>query len=225
MKLKTLSVCVVLVALFSIQANAQKSSAIIRGGINLANVSNNDNGGYNEANMLPSFQVGLIGDFNITEFLALQPGLLYSGKGIKWQNGNEGDLTYQRLTLNPQYLEVPLNLVFKTPTGNAKFFAGAGPYVAMGIGGKFKGEGLFGFDEKIKYSEDDPLTSEEEGAGAFRLRRFDYGLNATIGIEASNLVISANYGLGLAKLQSGTTSSNDENNKHRVLSFTVGFKL
>src|SRR5690606_5404269 len=134
------------------------------------------------------------------------------------------DLGYQKITFNPQYLEIPVNLVFKTPTGNAKFFAGAGPYVAMGVGGRFKGTGLFEFDEKIKYSDDDPLTSEEEGAGAFRVKRFDYGLNGTIGIEASNLVISANYGLGLAKLQSGTDSEDDQNNKHRVLSFTLGFK-
>jgi hypothetical protein len=34
-----------------------------------------------------------------------------------------------------------------------------------------------------------------------------------------------NYGLGLAKLQSGGNSSEDDRNKHRVLSFTVGFKL
>lgn len=84
---------------------------------------------------------------------------------------------------------------------------------------------LIFFKKNIQFSDDDPLTSEEEGAGAFIMRRFDYGLNGTVGIEASNLVISANYGLGLAKLQSGSNSSNDQNNKHRVLSFTLGFKF
>jgi hypothetical protein len=42
------------------------------------------------------------------------------------------------------YLEVPLNLVFKTPTKNAKLFFGAGTYIAMGIAGKNKVEGRFG---------------------------------------------------------------------------------
>lgn len=203
----------------AIGTQAQKSSAILRGGINLANVSNNDDGGYNDNRMLPSFQVGIIGDLNLTEFLAIQPGILYTGKGIKWESNT------QKLQLNPRYVEIPLNLVFKTPTGNAKFFVGAGPYVAMGVGGKFKADGLINFEEKIRFSDDDPLTSDEEGAGAFIMRRFDYGLNGTVGIEASNLVISANYGLGLAKLQSGSNSSSDQNNKHRVLSFTLGFKF
>jgi len=38
-------------------------------------------------------------------------------------------------------------------------------------------------------------------------------------------VLSANYGLGLAKLQSGTNSGADNNNKHRVISVNVGFRL
>ena len=103
--------------------------------------------------------------------------------------------------------------------------AGAGPYVAMGIGGKFKAEGLFDFSSDIQFSDDDPLTSDEEGAGAFIVRRFDYGLNAIAGIEASNLVLSAGYGLGLAKVQSGSNSSSDQNNKHRVFSLSLGFKF
>lgn len=217
MKKTTLALFALLV--FGIGVQAQKSAAILRGGVNLANVSNNDEGGYDDNRMLTSFQVGVIGDLNITEFLAIQPGILYTGKGIKWENNT------QKLQLNPRYIEVPVNLVFKTPTGAAKFFVGAGPYVAMGVGGKFKADGLLNFEENIQFSDDDPLTSEEEGAGAFIMRRFDYGLNGTVGIEASNLVISANYGLGLAKLQSGSNSSNDQNNKHRVLSLTLGFKF
>jgi hypothetical protein len=51
------------------------------------------------------------------------------------------------------------------------------------------------------------------------------GLNGTIGIEGKKLILSAGYGLGLAKLQSGTNNGEDNNNKHRVLSFTVGVKL
>ncbi len=204
---------------------AQKSSAIIRGGVNFANVSNATDGGYDENNSLTSFQAGIIGDFNISSFFAIQPGLLYTGKGVKLQSGDEGDVLYQKLTYNPQYIEVPVNLVFKTPTGRAKFFVGAGPYVAVGVGGKFKGEGILEFERNIEFSDDDPLTAEEEGAGAFRMKRFDYGLNGIAGIEAGNLVIAANYGYGLAKLQSGADSDDNDANKHRVLSLTLGFRF
>lgn len=219
MKRKSLALLFGALLFSSATVFAQTSSAIIKGGVNFANISNNDDGGYDDNRMLTSFHVGVIGDFNLTEFLALQPGLLYTGKGIKLENNT------QELTFNPRYLELPVNLVFKTPTGNAKFFIGAGPYVAMGIGGKFKGNGLIDFEEDIRFTDDDPLTSEEEGAGAFRVRRFDYGLNGIIGIEASNLVISAGYGLGLAKIQSGTDSNDDQNNKHRVFNVSLGFRF
>ena len=224
MKTTKVLFCAAILSLCTLGVYAQKSSVIIKGGVNLANISNKDNGDYNDANNLTSWQAGIIGDFAITDFFAIQPGLLYTGKGIKWQTGESGDPLYQKLTFNPQYLELPVNLVFKTPTGGVRFFAGAGPYVAMGIGGKFKGDGAFDFNESIQWSDDDPLTSDEEGAGVFRAKRFDYGLNALVGIEASNLVISANYGLGLAKIQS-TADNNDDASKHRVLSFTVGYKF
>ncbi|HEV7620206.1 MAG TPA: hypothetical protein VGO09_00660, partial [Flavisolibacter sp.] len=57
------------------------------------------------------------------------------------------------------------------------------------------------------------------------LKRFDYGLNGTVGIEGKSLALGVNYGLGLAKLQSGSNSSTDNNNKHRVLSIILGIKL
>ena len=219
MKPKKVILLATLFSMFAVCSYAQKSSAIIRGGVNFANVSNKDNGGYDDSKMLTSWQAGVIGDFNLTEFLAIQPGLLYSSKGIKFEGNGE------TLTFNPQYLELPVNLVFKTPTGATKFFAGAGPYVAMGVGGKFKGEGTVDFERKIDFSDDDPLTGEEEDAGAFKVRRFDYGLNGLVGMEVSNLVFTANYGLGLAKIQSGSNSSADDANKHRVLSLTLGFKF
>jgi Outer membrane protein beta-barrel domain len=211
--------------------HAQKSSAIIKGGVNLANVSINDDGGIDDAKMLASFQVGIIGDFHLAPFLAIQPGLIVTGKGSKTESGTEGSsAVWSRATTNPLYLEMPVNLVFKTPTGPVKFFAGAGPYIAMGIGGKNKVRGAAGAftyssEDNIEWSNDDPTTADEEGAGFGIMRRFDYGLNGLVGIETGNIVISANYGLGLAKLQSGTDSNDDNNNKHRVLSFTLGFKL
>jgi hypothetical protein len=230
--MKKLMLCSALVSLFVITTQAQKSSAILRAGVNLANVSVTDQGGIDDAKMLTSFQVGVIGDLNITSFLAIQPGLIFTGKGTKTQSGEQGDANFYRATTNPYYLELPVNLVFKTPTGPTKFFAGAGPYIAMGIAGKNKVNGSilgsgFSSEEKIKWSNDDPSTLDyEEGAGFGIMKRFDYGLNGLVGVETEKLVISANYGLGLAKLQSGSGGSGeDNNNKHRVLSFTLGFKL
>ena len=212
--------------------NAQRSSVILRGGLNLANVSISENGRVDDAKTLTSFQAGFIGDISLNQFISLQPGLLVTGKGSKTQSGETTDNNYFKATTNPIYLEVPLNLVFKFGTSDGpNFFAGAGPYLAIGIAGKNKTEGkflgtFFSNESDIVWSDDDPTTLEyEEGAGFGIMKRFDYGLNGTAGIDLKKAVISVNYGLGLAKLQSGTESSDDDNNKHRVLSFTIGFKL
>lgn len=215
-----------------LSANAQKSSAILRGGLNLANVSITESGRIDDAKTLTSFQVGIIGDFNLSDFIALQPGLLVTGKGSKTQSGDPSDANYFKATSNPIYIEVPLNLVFKAPLGSdTRFFAGGGPYLAVGIAGKNKTEGKifgasFSSEKNIEWSDDDPTTLDyDEGAGFGILKRFDYGLNGTAGIETKAIVLSATYGFGLAKLQSGSNSSEDDFNKHRVLSFTIGFKL
>jgi hypothetical protein len=101
----------------------------------------------------------------------------------------------------------------------------------VGVAGKVKTEGRsivgnYSSEKDIRFSDDDPTTlSQEEGAGLGIIKRFDYGLNGTIGIEGRSIVLGVNYGLGLAKLQSGSNNNEDNNNKHRVLSFTLGFKL
>jgi hypothetical protein len=86
--------------------------------------------------------------------------------------------------------------------------------------------GNYSYTRDIKFSNDDPTTfNQEEGTGLGVIRRFDYGVNGTAGIEGKSLVLGVNYGLGMAKLQSGTNSSADNNNKNRVLSITLGLKL
>jgi hypothetical protein len=205
----------------------------LRAGINLANVSVNDNGRVDDANSLTSFQVGFISDVSLgSKLLSLQPGILFTGKGSKIQNGNSGEVGYFKQTTNPMYVEIPVTLVAKAPIGGGNhFFAGAGPYLGVGVAGKVKTEGRsivgnYSSEKDIRFSDDDPTTlSQEEGAGLGIIKRFDYGLNGTVGIEGRSIVLGVNYGLGLAKLQSGSNNNEDNNNKHRVLSFTLGFRL
>ena len=162
----------------------------------------------------------------------LQPGIFFTGKGSKIEIGRPTENLYVKQTSNPFYIEVPVNVVVKLPfNSESNFFFGAGPYGAIGIAGKAKTDTrVLSFtnhtENNIEFSNDDPLTfGQEEGTGLGVLKRFDYGLNGIVGVEGKNLVLSAGYGLGLAKLQSGDNSSADNNNKHRVLNFSVGFKL
>jgi len=223
----------ILTTLFStaVVTGARAQKAYLRAGVNLANVTITNDGDIDEVKMLTGFQVGFTGNIHIALFMSFQPGILFTGKGSKTQSGNTTDATYFRATSNPYYIEIPANFVFKTPTGPIKFFAGAGPYLAVGVAGKNKTDGKllgvsFHSEKSIKWSNDDPSTlNYEEGSGFGIMKKFDYGLNGTAGIETKKAMLSVNYGYGLAKLQSGSNSSADDKNKHRVLSFTVGIKL
>ncbi|TCJ13794.1 PorT family protein [Flaviaesturariibacter flavus] len=221
-----------IIAALAVATAGTASAQQLRAGINLANVSNTANGRVDKANMLSSFQVGLLGDVKLgTKIVSLQSGLLFTGKGSKVQRGEPGQLNYYKQTVNPHYIELPVNVIVRPPIGlGARLFVGAGPYAAVGVGGKVNTESSSlissNSSRKIRFSNDDPTTlNQEEGTGFGVMRRFDYGLNGTIGLETKFVVIGANYGLGLAKLQSGSNSSADNANKHRVLSFFVGVKL
>jgi hypothetical protein len=221
-----------IISSISVTSFAQNGAAWLKGGVNFANVSYNNDGEVDDANLLTSFHVGIMGDITIAKVLAIQPGIIFTGKGSKIQSGNSGDLSYFKATVNPYYIEIPVNVAIKLPiSSESNFFVGAGPYAAIGVGGKRKIEGrtlgvAYSSKEKIEYSNDDPSTfNDEEGTGLGVMRRFDYGLNATAGFQLNGGMIALNYGYGLAKLQSGTNSSEDNNNKHRVLSLSVGFRL
>jgi hypothetical protein len=231
MKMKSLTLTAI-VLFAGLASQAQKAQ--LRGGINLANISVTDNGRVDQANQITSFQAGILTDIPLgSKFLVLQPGLLYTSKGAKVQKGSSGQAGYYKQTFNPRYLELPLTLLVKAPIGSgSRFYAGAGPYIAAGIGGNVKTEGTlpitgnYSYTRDITFSNDDPTTfNQEEGTGLGVVRRFDYGLNGTVGIEGKTMVLGATYGLGLAKLQSGTNNSADNNNKNRVLSVTLGFKF
>ncbi|HEY6064135.1 MAG TPA: outer membrane beta-barrel protein, partial [Chitinophagaceae bacterium] len=204
MKTKLFSVFFLLFSCLSVH------SQILKAGLNLANVTITNDGTVDKAKMLTSFQVGFSGDIKMAPFLFFQPGILFTGKGSKTESGDINGPTYYRATSNPYYVEIPANFVFKTPDLPVQFFAGAGPYLAMGVAGKNKADGkflgtTFHSEKNIEWSNDDPSTlGYEEGAGYGIMKRFDYGLNFTGGIETKTAVFSVNYGFGLAKLQSGS---------------------
>lgn len=232
MKMRSVYVGAALVLSSFFSASAQTSGQL-RAGVNLANVSVTDKGHIDDARMLTSFQVGFIGDLPLAgSLLSLQPGIVFTGKGSKTESGKPEDVVYSKATSNPFYIEIPVNVVAKLPLGSdSRIFIGAGPYGAIGVAGKTKIENKLWTttqksEKSIKFSNDDPSTLDyEEGAGFGILKRFDYGLNGTAGIEGRSVVLGVNYGFGLAKLQSGSNNEDDNKNKHRVLSITLGFKL
>lgn len=224
---KLLFVCLSAMAA-ALDTNAQ---VYIQGGFNLANITKTKDGQTEKNNILPSFNVGVLGRVELDPVFDLESGLLLTGHGSKaetyFTNGN-----YAKSRFNPLYLQVPLNAVIKIPLEKkSNVFFSAGPYIAMGIGGKSKTESKVGplistSEKTIQFSNDDPFTSQQDDAAYNKLKRFDFGLNFGGGFQFRHLILKANYGLGLAKINSteGDNTVNDKN-KYRTFSFSVGIPI
>jgi hypothetical protein len=205
-----------------------KSQIYVQGGVNLANISTSNSGATQKNNMLTSFNAGIMARSNATEQIALEAGLLLDGRGSKAESGS-GD-AYYKVTFNPLYLEVPVNLIIRLPLQNNKtnLFINAGPYVAMGIAGKSKIDGQLAGAE-IHSSRDIDFTSvdpTEDDQAYSKLKRFDYGVNLGAGFDFGKIILKANYGLGFAKINSTeTNNSSNDKNKYRTVSISAGIPL
>lgn len=217
--------------IISTQLSAQTFYA--QGGVNFANISTNTNGSTEKNNTLTSFNAGFMGRFGLSKLVDLESGLILMGQGAKAETYfNTPDNGYVKSKFNPLYVQLPLNLLLQAPLGSrTKIFFNAGPYIAIGVGGKSKVEsstilGVTNSESNIKFSNDDPFTSQQDDAAYDKLKRFDFGLNGGVGFDFSTFIIKANYGLGLAKINS-TQSNNsvDDKNKYRTISVSVGIPL
>ncbi|MEO5651138.1 MAG: porin family protein [Ginsengibacter sp.] len=210
------------------------SQVYIQGGVNLANISKTESGTTEKNNMLTTFNAGLLGRFNLSTAFDLETGVLVDGRGAKAETyfTNSTDDNYVKAKFNPLYIEVPFNLILRVPLDNKmNIFFNAGPYAAMGIAGKSKLETkVFGAsshsESNIKFSNDDPFTSEQDDAAYDKIKRFDFGLNIGGGLDLGKILLKANYGMGFSKINS-TESNNgkDNKNKYRTVSISLGIPL
>ena len=197
-----------------------------------ANITKTNNGQTEKNNILPSFNAGILARFGLSETVDLESGLLLTGRGSKAETYFNSGADYVKSKFNPLYVEVPLNLIVKVPLDKTSgIFFNAGPYIAIGVGGKSKTASKLGplyssSSSSIKFSNDDPFTSQQDDAAYNKLKRFDFGANLGAGIDFGKLLLKANYGFGLAKINSvqGNNVSNDKN-KFRTLSFSVGIPI
>lgn len=171
--------------------------------------------------MIPAFHGGIIVDIALDDQLSLQPGLFFSQKGAKTgstalQVGGGTFITNTTTRLN--YLELPVNLLYKHQIGSGKLFAGFGPYVAYGISGKLKIKGEnFSMDEEVKVKFKD---SKEYSTKEVYIKPFDAGANFTVGYELKmGLLFSVKYSLGLTN----TSPYDKEKEKNHYFGISVGY--
>lgn len=208
----------------SVNPKGNPGGIYIKGGVNFSNISTSNDGSYRNGNTLTTFNAGVVADLPLSTLISIQPGLVLEGKGAKvthyYSIGGEVPAS-DNLKMNPLYLELPVNFVVKLPvTTGTNFFVGAGPYGALGIGGKYKATATV-----AGASGETTRNIKFGSSNGDDLKSFDYGINALAGLEIDRVMLGVNYGYGLSKIVPNTDDFRNDKNKYRVLSVNVGFRF
>ena len=208
---------------------AQTVTYGVTAGLNLTKLpayANTDaNGASVTNNYLAGFHAGGLVDIKFNSF-TIQPGVVFTTKGGK-SNVNVSLIDYSgagtatgpetvvgtatvKTTLD--YIEVPLNFMYRIPVGTGNIFFGAGPYIAIGISGK----------ATVDATSDGQTSHQTQnitfGSGDNDINSPDFGFNAMVGYELNGgLTVSAGYG------QSYSSANSDGNVKNEGFSFSVGY--
>lgn len=227
----------VLLGLFltvAIQSKAQVEVGI-RAGVNFSNVVIKDNDGksVDGTKLLPGFNAGLTFDIPIADEFYIQPGALFSTKGSKITGAANEDFFGTEASkddyfkLNGYYLEVPVNFLYKPALGNGNMLLGVGPYVAYGLGGRYKdvyaGESNKG---KVEFINDYDDQSADENKVTYG-KPFDFGGNLLVGYEFANrFSAQLNAQLGLANLEPKDSGEKPESKFKNVgFGVSLGYKF
>jgi hypothetical protein len=161
-------------------------------GLNMANLSGDVDGN----SMKMGFKIGAAAEYSFNDNWSIAPELAYSAKGTKY------DFFGESFNFNLDYLELPINAMFRTPLADDfNFVAFAGPYLAYALSAKMDGEKI------------------DLGSGEEELSPFDFGLNFGIGAEYKSFFLKAQYQLGLTNLSNVSEVSMKNNN----IGISVGY--
>ncbi|HEX2919625.1 MAG TPA: porin family protein [Bacteroidales bacterium] len=185
-------------------------------GINFQNLNGEDGSGDKlENNLIIGFHAGANILMPISPEIYFQPGLLFSTKGAA--NDDTQDIKYK---LN--YVELPLNLVYRGQLRESYVLLGFGPYAAMAVNGKVDFDNVsrdIEFTNKVESG--DPLTTPY-------MKRFDAGANIFAGYEFSGgLFFQLNAQLGLLNLtpQDERLLGNESIVKNTGFGLSAGFRF
>lgn len=201
MKNRLLSIVLILAlsASFAIAQESGKMSFGILGGVNFQNLNGKLSAGDKlENDMLLGFHGGVNVQIPIAPEFYFQPGLMFAIKGAKNTKTILGSEITDEIKLN--YIEVPLNLVYKGALGNGFVMLGFGPYVAYGISGKEVIAGnSFSYERGVDYNAFDAganiFVGFEMSSGIFLQLDTQFGM---LDIDPSENSTAKNTGFGLS---------------------------
>lgn len=188
----------------------------IRAGVNFFNLNGKFAGNDLDNKLKVGFNAGVNAEIPLADEFYIQPGLLFTTKGAKADNNSD-------TKVNINYLELPVNFLYKPVLGTGKLLLGFGPYAGYAIGGKLKSDNAdFDLEFESKLSQAEALKYP------FTFRRFDFGANLLAGYEFSNrFSVQLNAQLGLINIspEIAGTDSDDYKTKNTGFGVSVGYRF
>lgn len=211
MKAKNL-IMTALLACGAFTASAQSAGDFrfgVTAGMNVSNLTNC------ETDSRIGFHVGVRGDYNFTEKMYLGAGVIFSQKGAKKSEEEEGFKSEEKM--NPGYLEIPVHFGYRFyKSDNISVFGEVGPYFAFGLCGKGKSTETYDgqkHEQKMDFFGDEGKAVTD--------KRFDAGIGLRVGVEFSKFQVSLGYEYGFTSL-GDTYDSNDKKKSVHNSNFMVG---
>lgn len=193
--------------------NAQNTTKFgIKGGLNFTNLT----GDLSDSSTKVGFNVGGFAQFRLSNRIAIQPEVLYSGQGASYSE-TTSDATSNSYTTGTIYLDyilVPLMAKYYIADGfNFEF----GPQVGFIIASRQIGDDLITTgDIKADYPFNNNIKDHTKS--------IDFGLNFGAGYDFTEHVsIGLRYNLGLDNVIENKGS--DYESKNSVISFSFGYKF
>ncbi len=185
-KLQIMKKIITLIALAAVAVQivqAQKSTFGFTAGATLSKLIAKFEGASISSQSKIGFTAGITGDIQMGKNFSFMPALNFVQKGAKSKQDS-----YESTT-NLNYIEIPLNFVYRTPGQSGHLFIGAGPSFAYGISGKMKdNDPTEPMDAKVKFG----TTIEDD------FKPLEIGANILLGYLFKNgFNIAANYNMGL----------------------------
>lgn len=182
---------------------------------------------YGTATSTSGFRVGVNASIPISSSLFFSPEINFVNKGSKnvLSDASMGVAISVNNSFNANYLEMPLNVLYKFPSQNeGGFFIGAGPSISMGLSGKGSYvASVMGATMNTNYAikfdgkTDDQLPPADEDV---HLQKFELGGNILAGYKLNNgLSFRLNYNFGFTDMDPNA----DAGTKNRYVGLTVGF--
>lgn len=188
--MKKISLFAVLV-LFGISLHAQKVNIGLKGGLNLASVSDSEN--EDDVSSRLGYHAGLFFNIPVSPQISVQPEAVYSSQGAKYDLGTGGD----DLQLALNYINIPVMVQANVGRG---FYAQVGPQLGI----------LTSVSDKVGDTELGVVSKDD-------FKSTDISLGFGVGFKGlSGFGLDARYNLGLTNINNSGQSANIKNNVFQV---------